>query len=100
MVAAWFVVFSCKGKMLCQNEYNIHKNWTFLSSVCSILTDIKVFKINWTYCNSQTYAPDYVKILKQQKYMFLNQSVTFVISFFKHKPPNYLSEMSGKYHKR
>jgi hypothetical protein len=32
--------------------------------------------------------------------MFRNQSVAFVISFFKHKPSHYLSEMSEEYHKR
>jgi hypothetical protein len=31
--------------------------------------------------------------------MFLNHSFTFVISFFKHKPSHYLSEVSEEYHK-
>ena len=32
--------------------------------------------------------------------MFLNQSFTFGISFYKHKPSHYLFEMSEEYHKR
>jgi len=60
---------------------------------------LKFNKIDWNYCNFQTFAPHCVKILKQQKYLFLNQSVTFVIYFFKPKPSHYLSEMSEEYHK-
>jgi len=55
--------------------------------------------MNWNYCNSQTYAPHCVEILKQEKHLFLNQSDTFVITFLKHKPSHYLSEMSEEYHK-
>jgi hypothetical protein len=99
VLTSWFVVFSYKGKLLCQKEFNIHKNQSFLSSVVPFWVILKFNKINWTYFSSQTYAPYCVKSLKQQKYLFLNQSVTFVMYFFKRKPSHYLSEMSEEYQK-
>jgi hypothetical protein len=69
-MTSWFVVFSYKGKLLCQKEFNIHKNQSFLSSVVPFWAILKFNKINWTYCNSQTYALYCVKSLKQRNTCF------------------------------
>lgn len=90
---------SYKGKLFCQNEFLTSTKIGVSSPVLVPFWQILKFnKMNLTCCNSQICAPHCVKILKQQKYLFPNQSVTFVISFFKHKPPHYLSEMSEEYH--
>ena len=98
-MASWFVVFLYKCKLLCQNKFKIHKIGFYSPVLFPFWQIWKFNKINWTYCNSQTYTPHCVKSLKQQKYLFRNQFVTFVVSFFKLKPSHYLSEMSEEYHK-
>lgn len=92
-MASWFVVFLYKCKLLCQDKFKIHKIGFYSPVLFPFWQIWKFNKINWTYCNSQTYTPHCVKSLKQQKYLFCNQFVTFVISFFKLKPSHYLVEM-------